>query len=244
MEKKDKDKELPLLLHLEELRKRFIHALIAVGGGAIFSWLYTEKILRILVHPLETKLVFLSPQEAFITNIKIALFGGIILALPVIIHEGWKFVSIALKEEERKSFLVYGPLAFLLFGGGISFCYFVVLPLGLRFLLGFGRGIMEPFISVDKYISFIIVLLLAFGFIFELPIVMAFLSRRGIITPELLSQKRRVAIVSVFILAALLTPPDVFTQLLLAGPLIVLYEISIWASKLAVRKPYSLRKGG
>lgn len=234
--KPSKNDRSSLLDHLEEIQRRVIICLIAVGVGAGICYFYTKKILMILTKPLGTNLVFISPQEAFITTLKIAIFGGIILALPVMSYQGWRFVSSGLKKREKRYIIIYLPISVVLFLIGCGFSYFIILPTGLKFLLGIGGGYLQPMISIERYVSFVIILLLAFGIVFELPLITMSLSRIGLLTPDLLIQKRRAAIVGMFVIAALLTPPDIFTQLLMAGPLVILYEISIWLSKFIYRK--------
>jgi len=232
MEKRLQDRKMSLIDHLEELRKRFIICIVTVLACSIFSYLYSDKILAILKRPFPHSLVFISPQEPFVITLKIALFGGIIIALPMIIYQTWQFVSLALKEKEKRYLLFYGPFSLLLFLSGASFAYFVAIPVGLRFLLSFGGSSLEPMISISKYLSFITVTILTFGIVFELPLVSLFLVRIGIISPQFLAKNRKVAIIAIFVLAAILTPSiDAFTQILLAVPLVILYEVSIWLAK-------------
>ena len=227
---------MSLLYHVEELRKRVIICLVTVIGLSIVCYFYSDLVMGFLTKPYQGKLVFIAPQEAFVTTLKVVLFGGIILALPVIFYEAWKFVAPGLKRKEKRGVLIYTPASVLLFLGGGAFCYFIVLPIGLNFLLGFSQSLFQPMISIDRYISFVTTLLLAFGVIFELPLLSVFLTKIGILTPEFLIEKRKTAIVVILIVSALLTPPDIFTQLLMTGPLILLYEISIGLSKLAYQR--------
>jgi len=226
------DRKMSLIGHLEELRRRLIICIVSILVCSIFSYVYAEKILAILKRPFPHSLVFISPQEPFIITLKIALFGGIILALPMIIYQAWQFVSLALKQKEKRYLLFYGPFSLLLFLSGASFAYFVAIPVGLRFLLGFGGSSLEPMITISKYLSFITVMILTFGIVFELPLVSLFLVRIGIISPQFLAKNRKVAIIAIFVLAAILTPSiDAFTQILMAVPLVILYEVSIWLAK-------------
>ncbi len=229
------DKGMSLLEHVSELRKRVLISAIAVFGGALVTYLYVDRILDILRGPVQI-LVFIAPQEAFVVNLKLAFWGGVFLASPVIFFQIWKFISVALKEEEKRSLLVYGFASFCAFVGGVTFAYLVVLPLGLKFLLGFASSGLEPMLSVGKFVSFVFMLLIAFGLTFELPLVALFLTKLGLLSPEFLSRRRKHAVIGIFILAALLTPPDIVTQLFMAGPLLGLYEISILLSRWAVRK--------
>jgi len=235
MEKRLQDRKMSLIAHLEELRRRFIICIVTVLACSIFSYFYSDKILAFLKRPFPHSLVFISPQEPFVITLKIALFGGIIIALPMIIYQAWQFVSLALKKEEKRYLLFYGPFSLLLFLSGASFAYFVTIPVGLRFLLSFGVSSLEPMISISRYLSFITVMILTFGIVFELPLVSLFLVRIGIISPQFLAKNRKVAIIAIFVLAALLTPSiDAFTQILLAVPLLLLYELSIWLAKMVV----------
>ena len=226
------DRKMSLIGHLEELRRRLIICIVSILVCSIFSYVYAEKILAILKRPFPHSLVFISPQEPFIITLKVAIFAGIILALPMIIYQAWQFVSLALKQKEKRYLLFYGPFSLLLFLSGASFAYFVAIPVGLRFLLGFGGSSLEPMITISKYLSFITVMILTFGIVFELPLVSLFLVRIGIISPQFLAKNRKVAIIAIFVLAAILTPSiDAFTQILMAVPLVILYEVSIWLAK-------------
>ncbi len=227
------DKKITFVEHLEELRSRIIKSVIfiIVVSGVVYT--LAGKILSYLVKPVGGTLVFIGPAEAFVTNIKIALFGGLFLSSPFILCQIWQFISQALRKSERKYVLIFGPVSFIFFILGIGFGYFVIVPIGLKFLLGFATDFLVPMITISKYISFIGTMTFAFGVVFQLPLAMLFLAKIGIVTPAFLSQKRRHAIVIIFIVGALLTPPDVITQCLMAGPLILLYELGILFSKLA-----------
>lgn len=225
------NKKIYLLHHLEEVRRRFFICLVSVILLSFVSYFFYEKVFNILTEPFNKPLVFLAPQEAFFIALKISVFTGLILSLPVIFYQTWKFVSLGLKKKETRFLRLVTTISVLLFSIGVVFAYFVVLPLGLKFLIGFGSGLLQPMISISNYISFVVTLLFAFGVVFELPLVILFLTRTGIVSHEFFFSKRKHAILLVFIVAAILTPPDVFTQFLMAGPLIVLYEISIWIAR-------------
>lgn len=229
------DKQFTIVEHLAELRKSLIICFASIFAGAVICYAVHEKLLGFLMKP-AGKLVFIAPHEAFIAYIKISLLAGVFLSLPVIIWQVWKFVSIALTSSEKKYIFYYMPFFFFLFFGGSAFAYFLILPLGMRFLLGFATETLQPMISVSKYISFAGMILLTFGVVFELPLVMMFLTKIHIVTPQFLKAKRKVSLIVIFIVAALLTPPDMITQCLMAGPLIVLYEVSILLSKLVYKK--------
>lgn len=228
------EEKLSLIGHLEELRRRIIWCVVWVILTSCLAYAFAEPILDFLIKPVVDRLIFISPHEAFYSYLKIALISGIFFASPILLYQVWRFVCVGLKQAERKHLLWYGPLSFLLFLIGVSFAYFMVLPVGLRFLLGFATETLQPMISVSRYISFVGILLLAFGTVFELPLVVLFLTKIGVVTPHFLARQRRYMVLLVFVLAAILTPPDVFTQVLLAVPMLVLYELSIWLSRLVV----------
>ncbi len=238
---------MPFLEHLEELRWRLLKSIVAVVLGAVALYFVSDKILAILIHPYNEalralnkttaqKLIFLAPTGGFMIHIKLAIFSGILVALPVIFYQLWQFISPGLLSHEKR----YVPLVVIMstvcFLTGALFCYGVVLRYGLRFLLSFETQDLVANISVHEYLQFVTMLILVFGLIFEMPILAFFLTRIGLITPAFLQHYRRYGIVLMVILAAVLTPPDVFTQLLLAGPLVLLYELSIVVSKFALKR--------
>ncbi|MCQ9207809.1 MAG: twin-arginine translocase subunit TatC [Omnitrophica bacterium] len=228
------DKRLTLIQHLDEFRSRILQSVIAIIVAACFVYNFVDKIYGNLVKPVG-HLVFIAPQEAFATRIKLAFFGGLFLALPFILYQIWRFISVGLKPSERKYTLLFGPLSLVFFVLGAVFGYLIIVPIGIKFLLGFATQELKPMISISKYISFVGMLTLAFGLVFELPLVSLFLTKIGVVTPQFLSAKRKQAVVIIFIAAAILTPPDVITQSLMAVPLLILYEIGIILSKIAYR---------
>lgn len=231
------EEELPVTEHIEELRQRLFKSFIAIGIGFLIAWPFKKKILLFLERPLpenlQGKLIFLSPPEAFFTALKISFFAGILISLPFVLYQVWKFIEPGLYEHEKRFILPFMFFSLLFFFLGASFAYFVILPFGLRFLLGFMGNLLIPQITVGNYVSFVIQMILAFGFVFLLPVVVWLLSKLGIINYRLLERNRKYAILVIFIVAALLTPPDAFSQIMMAIPLLVLYELSIWVSKLA-----------
>ncbi len=229
------EKRATIVEHLEELRSRVIKCVIAVAAGAFVAYGLVDTIMPHIAGP-AGRLVFIAPQEAFITRIKMALFGGIFLASPVLIYQVWGFISSGLKKNEARYALFFGPLSFVFFLAGAAFGYFVIVPIGLKFLLGFATGIVRPMISVGSYVGFVGLLTLLFGVIFELPIASLFLAKLGIITPYFLASRRKYAVISIFLVAAMLTPPDVVTQCLMAVPLLLLYELGIIFSKIASKR--------
>jgi len=229
------DKKLSLLEHIEELRVVTIKSVLFAIVTSCIAYTFSDTILLYLVKPVG-KLVFIAPQEAFLAKVTIAFFTGILFASPFIIYQIWRFVSSGLKYKEKNLAVIFGPVSFLFFLGGAAFGYFIIVPIGIRFLLGFATYYLTPMITVSKYISFVGTLTLAFGIIFELPLAILFLTKLGIVTPQFLSYKRKYAIVLIFIVAAILTPPDIVTQCLLAVTLLILYEVAILFSRFTYRK--------
>lgn len=263
------DEKMPLTEHLGELRKRISISLAALLAAFIAAFNYSEELFRAMMFPVKysldfsvtkmyvhfsphdklqnTKLVFLAPAEAFWMNIKVALVAGLILALPIVFHQLWKFISPGLLAREKKYVLPFIFVTTALFIAGAAFCFFIVLPFALEFLLTYKVGdFLMPMLSVGQYIDFCLKFILAFGAVFELPVIIVFLTKVGIVTPQLLSRNRKYAVLTAFILGALLTPtPDAFNQTLMSVPIMVLYEIGIWFSYLfAKKKPGSAGAGG
>ena len=215
------------LEHLEELRRRLIRCIGSVLVLSIIGYFFAGYMIDFITEPVG-KVYFISPTEAFGVRIKIALFAGLIASIPIILYQIWQFIVPGLYEHEVQLVVPVVLFGTLFFVGGASFCFFVVLPVGVKFLVGFGTENLEPLISVGKYLSFALWMVLSFGVVFELPIVSFFLGKAGIITHRTLAKGRRYAIVGILLLAGAITPsPDVFSQLMLAGPLYLLYELSI-----------------
>lgn len=222
---------MPLLQHLEELRKRLIFCFITLIIFSVFAGNLVPCVLKSLIKPVG-ELVFINPTEAFWVNLKLSIIIGSYFALPVIFYQLWKFVSMGLSRHEKKNIALLAAASFFLFNTGAGFCYFLVVPWGIKFLLSYSLGLIKPLLSVNNYLSFVTTMLLSFGLIFQLPLIIGFLVRLKILTPDLLKKHRRIVIVLIFIAAAILTPTsDAFTQIALALPLLLLYEISIILSK-------------
>ncbi len=221
--------------HLDELRRR----LIIVGLGFIVATLicysFVGKILPWLIAP-AGHLVYTSPLDGFNAYMTIASVLGFIVSLPLTLYHIWAFVGKALRPQEKQAIILVAPLSFIFFLCGVSFAFYVAVPLTYRFLMSFSSEYMEPMITVSSYMGFLANMLIVFGVTFELPLVLAFLAKIGIATPEFLRQKRRHAIMIIFILATIITPPDVVSQVLLAIPLIVLYELGIIFGSIFGRK--------
>ena len=237
----DDDKQ-PFLGHLEELRKRLVACAIAVGVGFAISYAFSERLFRLLIMPLKAvmpegdQLIFTNLPEMFFTYLKVAFLSGILLMAPFIFYQLWMFIAPGLYRREKKYVIPFVVASTILFVGGALFGYFVVFPFGFKFFIGFSNEYVKALPSVKQYFSFAIKLLFAFGMVFELPVVIFFLTKMGIVTPQLLRKKRKYAILLTFVLAAILTPPDVITQCMMAGPLIILYEIGIFVSMMARKK--------
>jgi sec-independent protein translocase protein TatC len=234
------EKKLTLMEHLEELRRRLIISLVALFLGMVFSFVFwQETIFYLLKAPLQQlgqELVLLSVTEGFMLQIKTAFIGGLVIASPVILWQLIAFVLPALYKKERKVFWSIFLSSLLLFVLGIVFAYKVVLVLGLKFLLVNFSGGLTPMISASRYLAFILTFLLPFGIAFEMPVATYILTKAGVLTSKKLRQKRRYVLLVIFILAALLTPPDVISQILLALPMLILYEISIFISFFVARR--------
>ncbi len=235
--------EMTFIEHLEELRWRIIKSAIGVLIGGVVVGIFINFIVEnVLLLPATRtipplKLQNIKPFGQFTLYMEIILIGGVILSIPNLIYQLWKFIEPGLKLNERKyvkSIVVFSSLCFL---AGIVFAYYVILPTALEFLSSFGTSIINNNIAVDEYFSFIISTMLAAGVVFELPMVSFFLSKLGILKPEFMRKYRKHAVVLILIIAALLTPsPDITSQLLLGIPLVILYEISILICKYSQKK--------
>jgi sec-independent protein translocase protein TatC len=237
----DSGSEMTFLEHLEELRWRLIYSIIGVGVGALLCWIFIDFIIdKVLLLPARHSGVLLQNLKPFgqlMLYFEVAMVGGAILSLPNIFYQLWKFISPALRNKERKyitGIVIFSTLCFLI---GIVFAYVVMLPMSLKFAAEFGSAQIKNVFAIDEYMSIIISIMLGSGVVFELPMISFFLTKIGILTPEFMRKYRRHAIVLIFVAAAFLTPsPDPVSQLILAIPLILLYEISIIISKLARKK--------
>ncbi|MDH4229055.1 MAG: twin-arginine translocase subunit TatC [Nitrospirota bacterium] len=219
---------MPFLLHLGELRVRLMRAALAVLIASVACFAISERIIHWLARPLSSPLVFITPGEPFWANMKVAFMAGLLLSMPVVLYQVWRFVEPGLHPDERRLGGLFVTFASLLFAGGMAFCAWVVLPFTIGFLLGYKTDGLQAVLSVGTYVDFCVKFFLAFGIIFELPPLLVLLSRMGVVTPEFLSRNRRYAVLLAFVVAAVLTPtPDVFNQLLMAAPLIVLYEVGV-----------------
>jgi sec-independent protein translocase protein TatC len=248
------DYKMPLTEHLADLRKRITVSLVALMAGFFLCFNYSEDLFRALIFPMKfeigfimkspfvslvpskirnSSLIFTAPGEAFWMHLKVAFVAGLFLALPVIFHQLWKFISPGLRPKEKKYVVPFVTSATVLFLFGAGFCMLFVLPFAMSFLLTYKTESMTPMLSVGSYVDFCLKFILSFGAVFELPIAIIFLTRIGIVTPKTLAKNRKYAILVAFIVAAILTPtPDVFSQTLMAIPIIVLYEAGILLARI------------
>ncbi len=233
------DTRAPLMDHLVELRRRLIWSVVALGVAFAVCLNFAEPIFAFLVQPLlragQGKLIYTDIFEAFFVNLKVAFFSAIMLSFPVLATQIWRFVAPGLYSNEKKAFLPFLLLTPLLFTGGAALAYYVAMPIALHFLLGFEGNVggvqQEALPAIGNYLSFVTRFLFGFGVAFLLPILLMLLERAGIVTRGQLKSGRRYAIVGAFAIAAVLTPPDVLSQFLLAVPLMLLYEfalVAIW----------------
>ena len=234
----DGEQKRTLLSHFQELRKRIIRIVIAAAVAAAISFIFHEWIFHILILPAQgIQLIYIEMTEMIGTIMRVCLVTGLIITMPYIIFQGLMFVSPALTGREKKYIYIILPWIAFMFLGGVVFGYFILIPPAVKFLITFGSDIATPQIKVGNYIAIITRLLLAIGLVFEMPVVTTFLARLGIVKPEWLASKRRMAVIFAFILAAIITPTfDPINQSLVAVPLIVLYEMSIWLAKLVQPK--------
>ena len=236
------ESKLPFTTHLEELRRRLIYAVVAIVLAAIIAFLFAKQLFYFLAQPLvkilpaNQPMIFTALTEAFFTYFKVALLAGFFLASPVVFYQLWKFIAPGLYEHEKKFVIPFVISATVFFILGGAFAYYIVFPFGFKFFLGFSTDYLKLLPKMNEYFSLSLKLIFAFGIVFEMPVITFFLAKMGVVNGEMLSSKRRYAIVLVFVVAALLTPPDVGTQLLMAGPLILLYEVSVWVARIFGRK--------
>ena len=272
---------MAFLDHLEELRWRILKALAAVFFGAIFCFVFSDPIVKILTRPYEEavfsleaqrssnavqavenlvrkwfdlpnaelepvqeltelpparRLQALKPMTYFYINLQIAFIGGLILALPAVFYQVWRFIAPGLLSREKRLMIPIISLSVFCFSIGALIAYWIVLPLGLRFFLALEPPDMTSQWAVDEYIGFVLRLIMGFGIVFEMPVMALLLAKLGVLTAARMRRIRRYAIVGIFILGAIFTPPDPVSQLLMALPLLLLYEISIWVCKVSQRK--------
>jgi sec-independent protein translocase protein TatC len=240
----------PLIEHLIELRKRLFYAVIAIFVFFIFCFIFADEIFNFLIVPYEQaadettnlRLIFTAPQEYFFVQIKIAFFGALFIAFPVIATQIYKFVAPGLYRNERQAFLPFLVATPVLFLIGASMVYFLIMPLAMNFFLSMqqtgdaNRTAIELLPRVSEYLGLIMTLIFAFGIMFQLPVVVTLLSKAGLVSVETLKEKRKYAIVFAFLAAAVLTPPDPISQIGLAVPTLLLYELSIISARFVEKR--------
>ncbi|BAL82858.1 putative Sec-independent protein translocase, TatC [Selenomonas ruminantium subsp. lactilytica TAM6421] len=230
------DGSMSLIAHLTELRSRLIKCLVATAIGSCVGYFFIQDIMHYITLP-AGKLYYMQPAEAFFTYLKVACVAGFLLALPIIFWQVWRFFLPALTTRERMVLGIVVPTSVVLFFCGLAFSFFLVLPAGIKFFLGFGNTELEALLSVNKYFDFVIMFVLPFGFIFELPLVMTIMGKLGLITSAFLKKYQRIIIFLSFVVGAIITPtPDVFTQSMIALPIIVLYEVGYFIVRYILRR--------
>ena len=232
------DRPMTIVEHLEELRRRLLIAFAALGIGTLLGWSVARRALDFLIGLMGIdRVVFMSPSEGLFVQLKVAFFLGVFIGLPVILYQFWSFIAVGLTHRERRGVLMLLPPSIVLFLAGASFGLFVIMPIGVRVLLSYSSDRLQPLLAVGPTLSFLMAFVLAFGFVFQLPMVVIFLAQLGLVSPATLAGGRRYAIVGIVILSAFLTPgTDVVSQILMAVPTYLLYELSIILARFVAPK--------
>ena len=231
------DGTMPLLEHLAELRSRIIKSLLAIALGSCVAYFFLDQITQLLTLPVG-KLYYMRPGEAFFTYLKIDIAAGFLIALPIIFYHAWRFFLPAPTKGERAILGILVPSSVALFFVGLAFSFFLILPVALKFFMGFGEESenLQTLFSFGSYFEFVILFVLPFGFVFELPLVIIVLGKLGILTSEKLGKYRRYVFFFSFVIGALVTSPDVITQIAVAIPVILLYEVGYLVVKYVLRR--------
>lgn len=244
----EEDSPMSLLDHLSELRVRLVRCMIAIFIAFALCYSFAEQLFNELMVPLvsampkDSKLIFTALPEAFFVYMQVGLVAATFVASPYIFYQIWAFISPGLYDEEKKSAMPVAFFSALFFIGGAAFCYYQVFPYAFKFFMGFATDLILPMPSLSAYLGFALKMLLAFGLIFEMPLFAFFLARIGLVTADMMRKSRKYAILCIFIVAAILTPPDVFSQTLMACPMLVLYEISIFIAAAVGKKKQQQEK--
>ncbi|MFQ5441143.1 MAG: twin-arginine translocase subunit TatC [Thermodesulfobacteriota bacterium] len=241
-----------LTAHLRELRKRIIISIAALAAGFIISYAFSDKLYHLLTGPLIPAMpegfdfiAFTGVVEPFFVYIKVGFLGAVVLASPVILYEAWAFVAPGLYGNERRWFIALVVVSLLLFLSGVIFAFFVVFPFAFKYLLSYASEDLRPILSMNSYFSLVTRLLLAFGIVYQLPLAILVLARMGLVTAGQLVSWWRYAVLAIVTAAAVLTPtPDIFNQLLMAGPLLVLYALGVVVAKVFGKKKETVEEEG
>lgn len=234
-EKNSEDGSMSLTEHLEELRSRIIKSLLSVVFGSCVAYFFLDDITKFLAAPVG-KLYYMQPGEAFFTYLKIDIVAGFLIALPIIFFHIWRFFLPALTLAERAVLGVIVPMSVILFFTGLAFAFFMIMPTALKFFMGFSSDDLQSMFSFQNYFDFVIFFSLPFGFVFELPLVIIILGKLGILTSEFLGKYRRIVFFLSFVIGALVTTPDVITQIAVAIPVMMLYEVGYLVVKYVLKK--------
>lgn len=244
------EKSMTLLDHLGELRARlvrgFVAVVIAFGGcysfaGDLFHWL-ALPLLKVM--PADSKFIYTGVAEGFFVDLKVSFVAALFVASPFLFYQIWAFIAPGLYDEEKRYAIPLALCSAVFFIGGASFCYLVVFPFAFTFFLSYSTDSIVAMLSINEYLSFSLKMLIAFGLIFEMPLFAFFLARMGLITARTMRRVRKYAVLGVFVVAAILTPPDVFSQILMALPMLLLYEVSILVAAVAGRKEKKAKDAG
>ena len=232
------EKRTTFIEHLEELRKRILYSIASIALFTVAGFFLAKKFLDLIINRAALGTTyFFAPAEAFIAQIKVALFLGVVIAFPFLLYQSWAFIGPGLTRSEKRISLSYMGSGVILFAAGIVFGYYILIPYGLRFLLSFGSETIQPLINIGKYLNFFIWCLLGSGLLFQLPLILFFLMKLGVVDVDTIRKHRPEAVVAVLILCAVITPTgDFFTLLLLSVPLLLLFELSILVARLSKKR--------
>ena len=229
------DGSMPLTSHLEELRSRIIKSLLAIVFGSGVAYFFLDEITNFLTAPVG-KLYYMQPGEAFFTYMKIDIVAGFLIALPIIFFHAWRFFLPALTKSERAALGLLVPASVILFFAGLAFSFFLIMPVALKFFMGFSTDNLQTMFSFQNYFDFVIMFALPFGFVFEMPLIIIVLGKLGILTSEFLGKYRRIVFFLSFVIGALVTTPDVITQIAVVIPVMLLYEVGYLVVKYILHK--------
>lgn len=241
--RKREDQNMPLMEHINALRKALVISAYAIALGTVLGWVFSDQVFAYLARPVVgltgVSFVTTTPMEPMMVKLKVSLVVGVLVALPILIWQIWSFILPALKQNERKYFYLIIPNSLLLFLLGAAFSFYFVIPMGMRFLLFVGNTAVPTasLLTKSSYLSFLITFILTFGLVFQLPVVLLLLIRIGLVSPRTLAKKRKWALFIIIAVAMIVSPtPDIPTQAMMAGPMYLLYEISIWLGYIVARK--------